>query len=129
MTTTTNLALKKPDADDFYNVGDFNENADIIDTAVGNMANDISGKAAKSHTHTSADVTGLAAVATSGKYSDLSGKPTSLPANGGNANTVNGHTVNADVPAGAKFTDTTYGAATESVSGLVFNNYTEFCRK
>lgn len=32
--------------------------------------------------------------------------PSSLPANGGNASTVNGHTVNADVPAGAKFTDT-----------------------
>lgn len=31
--------------------------------------------------------------------------PTALPAAGGNAATVNGHTVNADVPAGAKFTD------------------------
>ena len=32
--------------------------------------------------------------------------PTSLPANGGNSTTVNGHTVNSDVPANAKFTDT-----------------------
>lgn len=32
--------------------------------------------------------------------------PTSLPANGGNSSTVNGHTVNADVPANAVFTDT-----------------------
>ena len=32
--------------------------------------------------------------------------PSSLPANGGNASTVNGHTVNANVPAGAVFTDT-----------------------
>lgn len=88
MTTTTNLALKKPDADDFYNVDDFNENADIIDTAVAKMAGDISGKAPANHTHSATDVTGLAAVATSGKYSDLSGKPTSLPANGGNADTV-----------------------------------------
>ena len=32
--------------------------------------------------------------------------PTTLPANGGNAATVNGHTVNANVPAGAVFTDT-----------------------
>lgn len=32
--------------------------------------------------------------------------PTSLPANGGNSKTVNGHTVNSDVPANAKFTDT-----------------------
>lgn len=183
----------------------------------------LSGKAAKNHIHPASDVTGLAAVATSGKYSDLSGKPTSLPANGGNADTigskravdimnmgnfaanrtlisentdldtmltggkyvvnskataetinnspftengyyfdvvrasstnvlqiatlwtgktkirsfggvwnewvnindggnaakVNGHTVNADVPENAVFTDTTYVAATESVSGLV----------
>lgn len=32
--------------------------------------------------------------------------PSSLPANGGNSATVNGHTVNSDVPANAKFTDT-----------------------
>lgn len=38
--------------------------------------------------------------------------PTTLPANGGNAATVNGHTVAKDVPADAKFTDTTYTAAT-----------------
>ena len=31
----------------------------------------------------------LSTVAFSGKYSDLSGKPTSLPANGGNSNTAN----------------------------------------
>lgn len=46
--------------------------------------------------------------------------PTSLPANGGNAATVNNHTVNADVPAGAKFTDTTYNdmaGATSSAAG------------
>lgn len=41
------------------------------------------------------------------------------PANGGNADTVNGHTVNADVPADAKFTDTTYFAATTSANGLM----------
>lgn len=34
--------------------------------------------------------------------------PSSLPANGGNSSTVNGHTVKSDVPAGAKFTDTIY---------------------
>ena len=38
--------------------------------------------------------------------SDITDFPASLPANGGNASTVNGHTVNADVPAEAKFTDT-----------------------
>ena len=43
----------------------------------------------------------------------IKNKPTSMPANGGNAATV-------DVPAGAKFTDTTYGAfkgATASAAG------------
>lgn len=44
----------------------------------------------------------------SGSYSDLSNAPTSLPANGGNADTVNGHTVEIDVPSGAVFTDTVY---------------------
>ena len=43
----------------------------------------------------------------------------SLPANGGNASTVNGHTVNSDVPSGAKFTDTTYNDATTSAHGLM----------
>ncbi len=51
---------------------------------------------------------------------DKSEIPTSLPANGGNAATVNSHEVNADVPANAKFTDTTYAnmkAATASAAG------------
>lgn len=46
--------------------------------------------------------------------------PTSLPADGGNSQTVNGHTVNSDVPAGAKFTDTIYSdmtGATASAAG------------
>nr|DAH20478.1 MAG TPA: structural protein [Caudoviricetes sp.] len=44
------------------------------------------------------------------------------PANGGNASTVNEHTVNADVPENAKFTDTTYSAATTSAAGLMSAN-------
>mgnify|MGYP001074366046 CR=1 FL=1 len=36
----------------------------------------------------------------------IKGKPTSMPANGGNAATVGGHTVGIDVPANAVFTDT-----------------------
>ena len=52
-------------------------------------------------------------------WGNVSGRPSSLPANGGNSSTVNGHTVNADVPAGAKFTDTTYGIATSSADGLM----------
>lgn len=65
--------------------------------------------------------TDLKTVAFTGSYTDLSNKPASLPANGGNSATTNGHTVNADVPAGAKFTDTntTYNVATQSVNGLL----------
>lgn len=37
----------------------------------------------------------------------------------GNAETVNGHTVESDVPKNAKFTDTTYTTATPSKSGLM----------
>ena len=39
-------------------------------------------------------------------YAKTADIPTTLPANGGNSATVNGHTVNEDVPSGAKFTDT-----------------------
>lgn len=55
----------------------------------------------------------------------IKNKPSSLPANGGNAATVGGHTIGVDVPANAKFTDTTYSdmkgaaAATAGTHGLV----------
>lgn len=53
----------------------------------------------------------------------IKNKPSSLPANGGNAATVNNHTVLSNVPANAVFTDTTYsvmGASGSShASGLV----------
>ena len=45
--------------------------------------------------------------------------PPGLPASGGNADTVGGHTVEADVPEDAKFTDTTYGIANGTTPGLV----------
>ena len=38
----------------------------------------------------------------------IKNKPKALPANGGNADTVNNHTVETNVPAGAVFTDTVY---------------------
>lgn len=44
----------------------------------------------------------------SNSLSYIKNKPSSLPANGGNADTVNGHSVNTDVPPDAKFTDTIY---------------------
>ena len=58
----------------------------------------------KSHTHSKSEITDF---------------PTSLPANGGNSSTVNGHSVNADVPSNAIFTDTVYTlpTATSNVLG------------
>ena len=43
--------------------------------------------------------------------------PTTLPANGGNSATVNNHSVNANVPSGAVFTDTTYTFAEGTTNG------------
>ena len=34
MQQTTNCGLKKPEANEYYNVGDFNYNADVIDAAL-----------------------------------------------------------------------------------------------
>lgn len=45
--------------------------------------------------------------------------PVSGGGEGGDADTVNGHTVEADVPADAVFTDTTYDAATKTEDGLM----------
>lgn len=49
--------------------------------------------------------------------------PTELPANGGNADTVNGHSVDADVPADAVFTDTVVDINT-MVYTAVYNDVT-----
>ena len=73
----------------------------LANVATTGSYNDLSNKptipAAYTHptTHPASMITGLAKVATSGSYNDLSNKPTiptipsSLPANGGNADTVN----------------------------------------
>lgn len=84
------------------------------------MNSKLAGKANSSHKHKKADITDFptsmpasdvpawakASSKPSYSWSEISGRPSSLPANGGNASTVNGHTVNANVPAGAVFTDT-----------------------
>lgn len=49
--------------------------------------------------------------------------PTSIAANGGNSATVNGHTVNSDVPTNAKFTDTTYPISYKTIDGSFLNNF------
>lgn len=55
----------------------------------------------------------------------IKNKPEALPANGGNADTVNGHTVASDVPADAVFTDTIYEptvATTEELGEVIVGN-------
>lgn len=85
-------------------------NADTVD---GKHANDF---AASNHTHTAADI-GAAASSHTHTKSQITDFPTSLPANGGNSATVNGHTVASDVPANAKFTDTQYSPFVKSGTG------------
>ena len=45
MELTKNLQLKKPAENDFYNVADFNENADILDTAIKGVQDGVSANA------------------------------------------------------------------------------------
>lgn len=85
-------------------------NADTVD---GKHASDF---AASSHTHTAADI-GAAARSHTHTKSQIIDFPASLPANGGNSATVNGHTVASDVPANAKFTDTQYSPFAKSGTG------------
>ena len=92
----------------------------------GHSYNDLSDKptipAAYTHpsTHPASIITGLAAVATSGSYNDLSNKPTiptipsSLPANGGNADTVDGKHASEFAEAGHTHTAASIGAAASS---------------
>lgn len=77
----------------------------------------VSGKNLSTNDYTTADKNKLAGIeASANKYthpnthpaSMITGLPTKLPANGGNADTVNNKTVQTNVPANAKFTDTVY---------------------
>lgn len=62
----------------------------------GKIKAQLGNKSDKGHTHSAGEVSGLAKVATTNSYNDLNNKPTiptipsSLPANGGNADTVDG---------------------------------------
>lgn len=115
MTETSNLHLKKPAGEDFYNVGDFNYNADILDAAYkdltdaqAQLGDDVKDKAPTNHTHTPESIG--AATAEQGNKADsavqtiqiggiaqskaggvvnLPAYPTTLPANGGNAMSAN----------------------------------------
>ena len=97
-TLTTDITLlQKENKDVSGEISELEKNMQNMNTA-------LSGKANSSHTHTKSQITDF---------------PTSMPANGGNSTTVNGHTVNSDVPANAKFTDTTYNIATTTANGLM----------
>lgn len=105
-----------------------------VASAISTKVDKVSGKGLSTNDYTTTEKNKLAGIASGAEVnvqSDWSvsdtasdafikNKPTSLPANGGNAATVNGHTVNSDVPANAKFTDTTYSdmaGATSSADG------------
>lgn len=105
-----------------------------VSSAISTKVDKVNGKGLSTNDYTTTEKNKLAGIASGAEVnvqSDWSvtdttsdafikNKPTSLPANGGNAATVNGHTVNADVPANAKFTDTTYSdmtGATSSANG------------
>lgn len=99
-------------------VADYNDTSKSIQ--IGYSGNGITGDAIKYIAgYTTGDGGDVSAKIKDISKDALKGWIGSLPANGGNSTTVNGHTVNSDVPAGAKFTDTTYGLATTSSSGLM----------
>lgn len=67
-------------------------------------------------THPATMIEGLSAVATSGDYNDLANKPASLPANGGNADTVGGVYPSAFASSGHTHTAADVGAAASNHS-------------
>lgn len=54
----------------------------------------------------------------------ITGLPTKLPADGGDADTVGGYTVKSNVPAGAKFTDTIYTHPANHPPSIIAQNTT-----
>lgn len=67
------------------------------------------GAAPATHTHTKVNITDF---------------PSAMPAKGGDADTVNGHAVNADVPSSAKFTDTVYAHPNSGVTAGTYKSVT-----
>ena len=90
--------------------------ADITDFPTSMPASDVYpwAKAATKPSYTKAEV-GLGNVDNTADAN----KSVKYATSAGNASKVNNHTVNIDVPANAKFTDTTYGVATASSNGLM----------
>lgn len=98
-------ATKAANADAAVGVADYNATSKSIQ--IGYSGNGITGDAIKFIAgYTTGDGGDVSAKIKDISKDALKGWIGSLPANGGNSTTVNGHSVNSDVPAGAKFTDT-----------------------
>lgn len=104
MRETTALRLRKPDDTDFYSVEDFNFNSDTVDEAISELKTDVGGKADRAHGHSASEIAGL---------------PSALPANGGNADTVDGKHASDFASAGHKHTAADVGALTNIKIGTV----------
>lgn len=98
-------ATKAANADVAIGVADYNTPSKTI--KIGYSGDGITGDAIKFIAgYTTGDGGDVSAKIKDISKDALKGWIGSLPANGGNSTTVNGHSVNSDVPAGAKFTDT-----------------------
>lgn len=87
---------------------------------VTNLQTTLDSKASNSHTHNYAGSSSVGGAATSANKLNTNAGSATQPvyfANGVPVKTT--YTLNASVPSGAKFTDTTYGVATASVNGLM----------
>ncbi|MDT3427688.1 hypothetical protein J2Z22_003251 [Paenibacillus forsythiae] len=63
MQTTSNLGLKKPEGTDTVNINDLNSNMDILDTAVNNKIDKVSGKQLTTEDYTTSEKNKLAGIA------------------------------------------------------------------
>ena len=91
-----------------------------VDGVTSNIQTQLNGKAASGHTHNYAGSSSAGGAATSANKLNTNAGSATQPvyfANGIPVKTT--YTLGASVPAGAKFTDTTYGVATTSANGLM----------
>ncbi|OMD05764.1 hypothetical protein MKX34_10260 [Paenibacillus sp. FSL R5-0636] len=64
MKNTGNLGLKKPEGTDLVDIDDLNYNADILDTAINNKVDKVTGKQLSTNDYTASEKTKLAGIAT-----------------------------------------------------------------
>lgn len=142
MTETSNLHLKKPEATDFYDVGDFNSNADTIDSEIARLRAYVSelpdsesltiqlnSKADSTHTHTAATsaAAGFMTAADKAKLDGISASADSVSFSqaltaGTKIGTITINGVAADLYCQTN-TDTKYSAGTGiGISGTTISN-------